>query len=576
MSPSNLPLRPEAGCSFAGDTIRLEGSLRFSGKFLLDGAFIGDIEGNGSLELGVSAKTEGKIVTEELVHHGKSEGDLLALDKLDLRAGCHHRGDIQAPRVQISSQACLDGVLRMPDSSPDVPANLFFWRARKKILVGGLGLLVVMLAAPSALQRIPPYLQNFEGQIERLTRFLPNQEKTGGEKMPTSNSARQDNLMRKALLFEKEDKFQEATALLEKAITADGQKTVLANFRLAKNLVRLARTEEAIVQLDTLLLKTPDSIEARVLLGDLHAGSGNLKKAALAYAEAIRQDPADMIIRRRLEKVRIRMVPGKPSSDRLQKPPSPESVLTKAEGLLKENKPVLAAKFLEKYISFMPNEPRLYFQLGTAKTEIADRKAAIEAYEKVIMLTPDWLDAYVRLGALLEASRRDKEAVALYTRAARLDPSNIEMLVRIARLERSRGRKDEAYRMLLKLEKEHPRSTEVFLELGLLLWESGKTAESKKIFKRVLELDSDSAPALNRLAWFYVVDNESLDRGIELSKRSLEIRPDTPAYLDTLAELYYRNKQPVKSIPLIQRAIELEPSKRYYRVQLDKFKRARR
>ena len=576
MSPSNLPLRPEAGCSFAGDTIRLEGSLRFSGKFLLDGAFIGDIEGNGSLELGVSAKTEGKIVTEKLVHHGKSEGDLLALDKLDLRAGCHHRGDIQAPRVQISSQACLDGVLRMPDSSPDVPANLFFWRARKKILVGGLGLLVVMLAAPSALQRIPPYLQNFEGQIERLTRFLPNQEKTGGEKMPTSNSARQDNLMRKALLFEKEDKFQEATALLEKAITADGQKTVLANFRLAKNLVRLARTEEAIVQLDTLLLKTPDSIEARVLLGDLHAGSGNLKKAALAYAEAIRQDPADMIIRRRLEKVRIRMVPGKPSSDRLQKPPSPESVLTKAEGLLKENKPVLAAKFLEKYISFMPNEPRLYFQLGTAKTEIADRKAAIEAYEKVIMLTPDWLDAYVRLGALLEASRRDKEAVALYTRAARLDPSNIEMLVRIARLERSRGRKDEAYRMLLKLEKEHPRSTEVFLELGLLLWESGKTAESKKIFKRVLELDSDSAPALNRLAWFYVVDNESLDRGIELSKRSLEIRPDTPAYLDTLAELYYRNKQPVKSIPLIQRAIELEPSKRYYRVQLDKFKRARR
>jgi len=576
MSPSNLPLRPEAGCSFAGDTIRLEGSLRFSGKFLLDGAFIGDIEGNGSLELGVSAKTEGKIVTEKLVHHGKSEGDLLALDKLDLRAGCHHRGDIQAPRVQISSQACLDGVLRMPDSSPDVPANLFFWRARKKILVGGLGLLVVMLAAPSALQRIPPYLQNFEGQIERLTRFLPNQEKTGGEKMPTSNSARQDNLMRKALLFEKEDKFQEATALLEKAITADGQKTVLANFRLAKNLVRLARTEEAIVQLDTLLLKTPDYIEARVLLGDLHAGSGNLKKAALAYAEAIRQDPADMIIRRRLEKVRIRMVPGKPSSDRLQKPPSPESVLTKAEGLLKENKPVLAAKFLEKYISFMPNEPRLYFQLGTAKTEIADRKAAIEAYEKVIMLTPDWLDAYVRLGALLEASRRDKEAVALYTRAARLDPSNIEMLVRIARLERSRGRKDEAYRMLLKLEKEHPRSTEVFLELGLLLWESGKTAESKKIFKRVLELDSDSAPALNRLAWFYVVDNESLDRGIELSKRSLEIRPDTPAYLDTLAELYYRNKQPVKSIPLIQRAIELEPSKRYYRVQLDKFKRARR
>lgn len=576
MSPSILPSRPEAGCSFAGDTIRLEGSLRFSGKFLLDGAFIGDIEGSGCLELGVSAKTEGKIVTEELVHHGKSEGELFALNKLNLRAGCHHRGDIQASRVQISHQACLEGVLKMPDSSPDVPTNPFFGRARKKILAGGLGLLVVILAAPSAFQRIPGYLQDFGGQIERLSSFLSNQEKTGGEKKIASNSALQDNLLNKALFFEKEDKFQEAAALLEKAVTADGQKTVLANFRLAKNLARLARTEDAIVQLDKLLLKSPDYIEARILLGDLHAGSGNLKKAALAYVEALRHDPADLIIRRRLEKVRVRMGIGKLSRERAPKPSSPEAALAKAEGLLKENKPVLAAKVLEKSISFMPDEPRLYFQLGTAKTEIADRKAAIEAYEKVIKLAPDWLDAYVRLGALLEASRRDKAAVALYKRAASLDPSNMEMLVRIARLEKNRGRKDDAYRMLLKLKKEHPRSTEVLLELGMLLWESGKAAESKEEFKRVLELDSESAPALNRLAWFHVVDNKNLDRGVELSKRSLEIRPDTPAYLDTLAELYYRNKQPVKSIPLIQRAIELEPSNRYYRVQLDKFKRASR
>jgi hypothetical protein len=72
------------------------------------------------------------------------------------------------------------------------------------------------------------------------------------------------------------------------------------------------------------------------------------------------------------------------------------------------------------------------------------------------------------------------------------------------------------------------------------------------------------------------VEGKNLERGVELSKRSLDIRPDTPLYLDTLVELYFRSHQPVKSIPLIQRAIELEPSNRYYRVQLDKFKRARR
>ncbi len=96
------------------------------------------------------------------------------------------------------------------------------------------------------------------------------------------------------------------------------------------------------------------------------------------------------------------------------------------------------------------------------------------------------------------------------------------------------------------------------------------------MFQRVLGLSPDSAPALNRMAWFHVVEMKNLERGIELSKKSLDINPDTPPYLDTLAELYYRSGQPVKSIPLIQRAIELDSSNRYYRVQLDKFKRASR
>ena len=224
----------------------------------------------------------------------------------------------------------------------------------------------------------------------------------------------------------------------------------------------------------------------------------------------------------------------------------------------------------------MSEEPRLYFQLGSALTEISNRDGAIDAYKKVIDLAPDWLDAYSRLGALLEAGRRYKEAVVLYRRAAALHPSNLEMLVRIARLERARRRPDEAYKLLLKMRKKHPKSKEILLELGMLLWESGKAKESKEHFREVLKIEPNSAPALNRLAWFHVVDGKNLEHGIELSKRSLEIRPDTPPYLDTLAELYFRNKQPVKSIPLIQRAIELEPSNRYYRVQLDKFKRASR
>ncbi len=576
MSSPDLPIRPEADFSFVGDSIRLEGSLRFTGKFLLDGQFSGVIEGNGRLELGSSAQAEGRISVEELVHHGTSEGDLIAVDKLDLQPGCHHRGDIQALRVQISPQACLEGVLKMPDSSPDPPRDSTGDRKRKKLVVGVFVLFLAGVGAPLAIQKVPVYLQAIESRLIQFSSLIPALDYSPSGAVPEKSDDVQEELLKKAIRFEKNGNFPMAVTQLVKAANVEGVKTPLARFRLAKNFARLGRPGDAISQLMTLLKKKPDHIEGRVLLGDLYVRAESFQKAAFAYAEAIRFDPADVVLRRRLEKVRVRLGEGKPVPGEVKKIPSLEALLSEAEELLGGKKPVQAAKVLRKGISLVPGEPRLYFQLGSALTEMSDRGGAIDAYQKVIGLAPDWLDAYSRLGALLEAGRRYKEAIVLYRRAAALHPSNLEMLVRTASLERARGRPDEAYKMLLKMRKKHPKSKEILLELGMLLWESGKADESKEHFRAVLKIEPNSAPALNRLAWFHVVEGKNLERGIEFSKRSLEIRPDTPPFLDTLAELYFRNKQPVKSIPLIQRAIELEPSNRYYRVQLDKFKRASR
>ncbi len=576
MFSSSWSPRPEAGSSFAGSSIRLEGFLRFSGKFLLDGQFSGEIEGSGRLEIGSSALAKGKIAADELVHYGKSEGDLIAVNRLFLQPGCHHRGEIEAHRVQISPEACLEGVLKMPDSNPDASPDPFQNRRRKQFAAGVFILLFVGAAASATVRNAPQLWQVLESRVSRMGGLVHSLGKSPRGSIEAKETERQERMVKEALRLEKEGKIPEAANLLAEVVKADGDQNHLAQFRLAKNFARMGRPADAIAQLNFLLVKVPGHIEGRILLGDIHAGSGRLKKAALAYVEAIRFDPADVVIRRRLESVRARLSAEKLRETGVIKPPPADLTLNQAERLLGEKKPVQAAKILRAAISRLPGNPRFYFHLGTALTEISDRAGAIEAFQKVIELSPDWLDAYLRLGALLEANWRDKEAVALYERAAALHPSNVEMLVRIALLEKQRGRRDKAYRMLLKLKNENPRSTAVLLELGSLLWESGKADESKIVFREVLELEPGSAPALNRLAWFHVVDGNNFERGIEYSKRSLEIRPDTAAYLDTLAELYYRSKQPGKSIPLIQRAIELEPSNRYYRVQLDKFKRASR
>ncbi len=578
MTSSKFPPRPEAGYSFVGPTIQLEGSLRFSGNLLIDGKFHGDIEGDGRLELGAKARTEGKIAADELIHRGHSEGNLVAVKRLELLPGCLHRGDVQAKRVTISPHASLEGSLKMPDASPDAPPDPAANRKRLKVAVGVAVLLFVSTAFSGISLEVPSFLITVKSGLDGFFEkgLEPFRKMGSREIVETGADSRQKEIMVEALRLEKSGKNLEAVKRLAQAVEVGARHTLLAQFRLAKKYAQLGRNEEAIKQLNVLLKNTPGHLEGRILMGDIYAASGNFQGAAIAYAEAARRDPADIVLKRRLNEIRARLKTRPPPPADEKAPPSAGIFLMKAERLLTEKKTVQATKVLREGIAQFPNNARLHYQLGAALAEMADRTAAIKAYRRVVELTPDWLDAYVRLGALLEAGRRDKEAIVLYRRGAALDPANVEMLVRISRLLKRRGRQEEAHRMLLELKEKYPRSTEVLVELGNLLWENGKADSAKKVFQEVLELTPDSAPALNRLAWFHAVEMKNLERGIELSKKSLDIDPDTPPYLDTLAELYYRSKQPVKAIPLIQRAIELDPSNRYYRVQLEKFKRASR
>ncbi|MEE9274825.1 MAG: polymer-forming cytoskeletal protein, partial [bacterium] len=122
------------GFSFLGEETRLEGELRFSGRLFLNGRFKGDIEGEGRLELGEGARTEGRIQTENLVHRGESRGDLQVGDRLELGAGSLHRGRIPAKRVRINPKARLDGALHMPEarlerSRSPAPRRMLRWAA---------------------------------------------------------------------------------------------------------------------------------------------------------------------------------------------------------------------------------------------------------------------------------------------------------------------------------------------------------------------------------------------------------------------------------------------------------------
>lgn len=571
--------KPQSNLSFVGANVRLEGSLVFKGKVFVAGEFKGELHGDGHVEIAETGKAEGEIHAKELVNHGHTKGDVIGADRVEFKAGCSHEGDVTSRKIYMDPEASFEGRLMMPDVAA-TPAPKPWISKRRLQIAAGLALFVAAGVATTAISReSPDYLRNlwkrFDAMWEaRVGEWLDS----GGSRNPRLRvDEQQRRYIAEAARHQSKGEFGKAVAILRKAVGLKGSRQNAARYRLAKILAQQNHTAEAIREIQSLLQRTPGHIEGMILLGDLYVRSGQLSKALEIYREAFFREPEDIVLKRRLQIVESRVRSVQPETAEPAKGAlDPTQVLINAERFITGKEPARAVNLLKGAIENSPGNARFHFLLGAALVQMNRRDEAIRAYEKVVSLSPDWLDGYIRLGALLESKGRDKDAIALYEKAGWLDSDDIEMKIRIAKLHRSRERNKVAYQILLKLLKENPRSSRVLVELGVFLWETGKPKESKKVFMQVLEIDKDSAPALNRLAWFHRKDKSSLDHGIKLSKRSLELQPDTPAYLDTLAELYYRNGESVKALPLIQRAIELDPGSRYLRLQLEKFKRASR
>ena len=81
--------------------------------------------------------------------------------------------------------------------------------------------------------------------------------------------------------------------------------------------------------------------------------------------------------------------------------------------------------------------------------------------------------------------------------------------------------------------------------LYVLLKKQGKADDAKRVFEAAeapllaRTADETDINAMNSLAWFYAVAGEKIDDGIKLAQKAVASRPDEPAFLDTLAELYY-------------------------------------
>jgi tetratricopeptide (TPR) repeat protein len=84
--------------------------------------------------------------------------------------------------------------------------------------------------------------------------------------------------------------------------------------------------------------------------------------------------------------------------------------------------------------------------------------------------------------------------------------------------------------------------------------------QSVEYYEKALDLDGNNANALNGLGYVLVDTGMDILRGLKCCKKAVDLKPQNPAYLDSLGWAYYKNGELLEARTWLRRALDAAPS----------------
>src|SRR5215467_6511174 len=107
---STVPTNNNSGSkNTLNSDVEVKGTLKFTGELTFDGKLEGDINSEGTLNLGDNAVVKGTIDVGSVVVRGKITGNVVAKDKIELKAKTELFGDVRAAKLVIEEGVTFVG-----------------------------------------------------------------------------------------------------------------------------------------------------------------------------------------------------------------------------------------------------------------------------------------------------------------------------------------------------------------------------------------------------------------------------------------------------------------------------------
>ena len=223
----------------------------------------------------------------------------------------------------------------------------------------------------------------------------------------------------------------------------------------------------------------------------------------------------------------------------------------------------LGLVYLNLALYLDPEHPLALLSLGDLYESLKKPELAIDAFGKLPQNSPLKRNAEIQRALNLDALERTDEARERLTSLIQKHPDDLEAISALGNVLRARKRYAEAadvYSKAVALIKQPARQNwTLFYFRGISLERSKQWPQAEKDFLKSLELNADQPQVLNYLGYSWVDQGVNLDRGLDMIKKAVELRPNDGYIVDSLGWAYYRLGRFEEAVKELERAIELRP-----------------
>lgn len=580
--------RPKPGITLIGPDVRFTGTLRFRGTCLVHGTLQGRVESDGVLEVGPTGFVQAEVDVGEVLCRGRMEGTITSRGRLALMAGSVVEGPLRTPWLVVEEGAIVRGSIAMERDQGFVPPAPLVQAGEGppagRLTTIAAAVALLLLAGGWALSRSRPMVIG-----PRPANLLSVAEEAVARKdydrawrlfdMAFQAQPRNEQVvLGLANVAYVQGRKPEAISYYERALELSPDHATVRG-RLGELYALEGRPREALDHYRVLLEKNPKDETVLMAAAELYEQLGNAAQAVALYERYHKLNPNQGEVPLRLAALLARQGHYRKAiaayEDLVAKRPEDvELKLTLAGVALEAGDKKRAAKLFAAVASKDPKRLEAVRSAADLYLRMGKRNRAMKVLEKAISARPGDVDLRLTLAELYRLQKQTTKARHHWREVVKRDPSNRQAALALADGLLTRGRRGEAIALLEPVASAHPEDAELHYRIGELLYKQKLWGRATEELLNVLKHDPDHVEALNRLAWLYAIQGRNLSEAVELSKRSLAIKPESPTFLDTLAEVHFQRREYREALRLIQQAVKKAPDKPYFRNRLVKFQRA--